>query len=81
MPSQESERFVAALAAEIHRVRKRKKLSQEKLANQSGVDRATISRFERLERVPGILALYDLAQALETPLHKLVEVASGKSRG
>lgn len=78
MPSQEAELFLKAFAEEVQKERKRRKLSQDQLATASGIDRGTISRFERLERLPSILALFDLAQALEIPLSKLVASAQAK---
>ena len=81
MPSQDAENFFQALAAEIQAARKHIGLSQDHLATKSGVDRGSISRFERLERVPSILALYDMAEAVGVPLHRLVETAYKRHKG
>ncbi|MEI6177141.1 MAG: helix-turn-helix transcriptional regulator [Verrucomicrobiota bacterium] len=75
MSSTPAEAFLQALVDTMKKERARLEISQDRLATKSGVDRGTISRFERLERIPSILALYDLAEALGTPLHKFVEIA------
>lgn len=75
MPSEEADAFLRALVVEFRDIRAAAGVSQEQLAHQSGVDRAIISRLERLERVPSIMALFDLAQALKVPLHRIVEKA------
>ncbi|WP_367871718.1 helix-turn-helix transcriptional regulator [Luteolibacter sp. Populi] len=76
MPSKGAEAFLKALVDEFRKERGKRNLSQEHLASKSGVDRGTISRLERLERIPSILALYDLAAALDLPLHRLIERAT-----
>ena len=44
--------------------RKRAGLSQERLAELSGVNLAVISRAENLKRIPGLASLLDMASAL-----------------
>jgi transcriptional regulator with XRE-family HTH domain len=78
MPSQNAEAFLKVLVDTMRQERVRLELSQDHLATKSGVDRGTISRLERLERIPSVLALYDLAEALGTPLHAFVEKATQK---
>lgn len=75
MPSKDADQFLEKLAKVMREERLAKGLSQEAWAVASGVDRATISRWERLERVPSIMALYDLAAALDAPLHVLCQKA------
>ena len=75
MPSKDADQFLEKLVAVMREERQAKGLSQESWAAASGVDRATISRWERLERVPSIMALYDLAEALGSPLHLFCEKA------
>lgn len=79
MPSDNAEAFLKALAQLMSAKRAELGISQDQLARISGIDRATISRLERVERVPSIMALYDLAAALEIPLFRLVEAASEKA--
>ena len=87
MPSHNAEAFLKALVDVMREERIRLDISQDYLATKSGVDRGTISRLERLERIPSILALYDLAEALGTPLQVFVEKAdkqvssTGRSKG
>ncbi len=75
MPSKDADAFLEALVKVMLEARQRQKISQESWATASGIDRASISRLERLERIPSILALYDLAKALGSPLHVFVEKA------
>ena len=75
MPSQNAEAFLQTLISLMKEERVRLGLSQDKLAVKSGVDRASISRLERLERIPSILALYDLAEGLGTPLQDFIAKA------
>jgi transcriptional regulator with XRE-family HTH domain len=75
MPSRDAETFLQALAASMREERQKLGLSQDRWAAASGVDRGTISRFERLDRIPSVLALYDLAAALGKPLGHFVEKA------
>ncbi|MBX3743646.1 MAG: helix-turn-helix transcriptional regulator [Akkermansiaceae bacterium] len=75
MPSEEADAFLKALVEELKEIRAAAGVSQEQLATQSGVDRAIISRLERLERIPSIMALYDLARALKVPFHLIAEKA------
>jgi transcriptional regulator with XRE-family HTH domain len=44
--------------------RKRAGLSQERLAELSGVNLAVISRAENLKRIPGLASILDMASAL-----------------
>lgn len=75
MPSTNAEAFLQALVALMKEERSNQKLSQDRWAIISGVDRGTISRLERLERIPSILALFDLAEALGKPLAYFVTEA------
>lgn len=75
MSSKSAEAFLQALVVTMKKERVRLEISQDTLATKSGVDRGTISRFEQRKRIPSILVLYDLAEALGTPLHLFVEQA------
>ena len=75
MPSQKADAFRKTLAQLMKEERGRLGLSQEQLASRSGVDRATISRLESDDRVPSIMALYDLAEGLGTPLQVFIDRA------
>lgn len=79
MPSQNAEVFLQTLIKLIKEERVRLKISQDQLAQRSGVDRGSISRLERLERIPSILALYDLAEGLGTPLQDFIAKAHRKA--
>lgn len=75
MPSKEAESFLEELIKVMLKERQDKGLSHEAWSAASGVDRAAISRWESQKRVPSIMALYDLAAALGSPLHVFCEKA------
>jgi transcriptional regulator with XRE-family HTH domain len=64
----------------IRRLRKQHRLSQEDLAEKSGLSRNYISDIERGVRNPGLLALVALARALRVSLRELVEEIEPRSR-
>jgi len=64
MPSQNSEAIVHAVLQRIFEARKNAEISQERLAEISGVDLGVISRAEHLLRIPGMSSILDLAIAL-----------------
>jgi transcriptional regulator with XRE-family HTH domain len=64
----------------IRRLRKQRGLSQEDLAEASGMSRNYVSDMERGVRNPGLLALVALAKALRVSLRELVEEIEPRSR-
>lgn len=52
------------MAAQVRRLRERIGKSQDELATELGVSRATINRIERGRHVPDAALLYSLADAL-----------------
>lgn len=79
MPSEEADLFRKKLVSVMRDERQRIKMSHEAWAIASGVNRAAISRWESEARVPSIMALYDLATALGSPLHVFCEEAQKRS--
>jgi len=65
MPSPESEAYVLRLCDLLREARLKTGLSQEKLADLSGVDHGVISRLESHKRIPTMAALRDVALALQ----------------
>lgn len=65
MPSPTSEAIVNAVLQRICEARKDAEISQELLAELSGVDLGVISRAENLVRIPGLASILDLARALD----------------
>ena len=61
------------LALNIKNQRKKLNISQEKLAELSGVDRTYISLLERSKRNPSILNLQKVCQGLNTSLSNLLK--------
>ena len=64
MPSPESEAYVLRLCDRLKEARVAAEISQERLADLSGVDHGVISRLESHKRIPSLAALRDVAIAL-----------------
>ena len=56
------------------RIRKEKGLTQEQLADRSGLSQQYISGLERGQRNPTILTIYEIAVALDVPHIALLSV-------
>ncbi len=56
----------------IRDVRKAKKLSQEKLAFESGLDRTFISLLECGRKQPSLVTIFQLAKALQIPPSQII---------
>lgn len=74
MASPESEQFVAVLLKKLRDIRLAKGISQESLAEISGVDLAAISRAERQLRIPSMALIRDLTIGLGQDFPKLCRV-------
>lgn len=61
------------LAANMKRLRKEKGWSQERLADEAGLDRTYISGMERLVRNPTITVIQKIVAALETTFGELLD--------
>ena len=62
-----------AVAENIKRIRKSKKLSMERLAAESGVSRSMLGQIERGEANPSVAILGKLAATLKVPAEVLLE--------
>lgn len=56
----------------IRDFRKAKKLSQEKLAFESGLDRTFISLLECGRKQPSLVTIFQLAKALQSPPSQII---------
>ena len=56
----------------LKRVRKAKKITQEKLAAMTGINRARLSMYEKGHQSPSVKTAYKIAQALECTIDELV---------
>lgn len=63
-----------ALASAVRELRGRKRLSQEAVAADAGLNRKTIGTLERAQSLPSFLAVVAIADAMEVPLSELVVV-------
>lgn len=59
------------IAANIRELRKKKQITQERLALEANLNRAYIGYIERGERKPSVETLERIARVLQVPLHQL----------
>lgn len=71
--------FLKTVGDRIRAVRKTKKISQEKLAELSGLHPTYISDIERGKVNASIYSFYLVTKALNIPLSDLVNIPSGKT--
>jgi transcriptional regulator with XRE-family HTH domain len=79
----DSDEVVAAVLRMLAEARREREITLEQLAELSGVDHGIISRAERLQRIPGMAYIRDLAVSLDLNFADLVrraEEAVGKAR-
>lgn len=69
----EEQHLLCRLGENIRRIRKQKKLSQEALAFQAGLDRTYVGSVERGERNVAVLNLVRIARVLHTSLSDLMD--------
>ena len=62
-----------ALGRRIRALREERGLTQEKLAEQAGLQRPVVGFFERGERDFGVSHLFDIAEGLGVPVASLFE--------
>ena len=62
----------------VREIRKTKKLSQEKVAFESGLDRTFISLLECGRKQPSLVTIFQLAKALQTPPSQIIESVEEK---
>jgi transcriptional regulator with XRE-family HTH domain len=70
----------ALIAWNLRRIRVKRKLSQEKLAFDSGVDRSYAGGLERADHNPTVDVLDRLAKTLDVPLAELFKQPAKGSR-
>lgn len=63
--------LLASFGDVIRSIRKKKKLSQEELADQAGLHRTYIGMIERGEKNITLENIYKLSKALQTPMSEL----------
>ncbi len=64
----------ALVGRNFERVRRKKGLTQEQVAERSGFSQQYVSGLERGRRNPTIVSVYELAQALEVDYLELLKV-------
>lgn len=66
--------FLKKLAAHIAKVRSSLGYSQDRLTDEAGLSRGTLSKIERAQTSPQVVTLAKLAKTLDIPLRKLTDV-------
>ena len=61
----------------ILRSRRKARMTQQDLAEKVGVNRATVSLWERNERLPTLMALHNLSRVFEWPDDIIVSAVRG----
>lgn len=74
----ENKAILKAIGDKIRLLRKAQGMSQESLAELSGLHVSFISYVETAKTNPSVVNLYAIAQALNVPLSELVRLPSGK---
>ncbi len=69
------------LAANVTRLRNAKKLTQETLALEGGVDRSYLSSIENGKSNPSVLLIHKLAQRLDSTVIKLLSESEQAGEG
>ena len=64
---------LAVVAANLRSLRRQRGLSQEALAQASGIHSSEVSRIERAVREPRLLTVVRIARALDVPVGGLLE--------
>lgn len=67
-----------ALADILRRERRKKKLSQEKIAILAGIDRSYYSKIERGENKPTLNILFKISAVLEVKLSEIISEIEAK---
>lgn len=70
---QEKQRILKQLGARIRKLRGEKGLSQEKFADEAGIERSYMGAIERGERNPTYYKVYKIAKALRISLSHLLD--------
>ena len=76
----DSDKVIAAVLQMLADARREKGITLEELTELSGVDHGIISRAERLQRIPSMAYIRDLAVCLDLDFSKLVKKAENKVR-
>lgn len=76
----DSEKVVGAVLQMLADTRRDKGITLEQLTELSGIDHGIISRAERLQRIPSMSYIRDLAVSLDLDFSDLVKKAENKVR-
>jgi len=75
MRDKESERFAVKIVSELMEARKTHGISHDKLAEMTGLSRATISFVENHKRNPTLVTCLKIAKALNVDLANIIKKA------
>lgn len=71
---------IKAFGIHLRRMREERKHSQQALADLADLAKSSIQRFENAEMNPTLDALLSIANALEMPLHELMNFSIPKEK-
>ena len=72
-PSVDGEEVAAALGHSLRRLRKARGLTLQQLASRCGLSQPFLSQLENGKAMPSLMALHNVAQALGTTAHSLLQ--------
>lgn len=70
--TKEEKRIVAEFAASMKKYRKRRGISQEKLAEYANLHRTYIGALERAQKIPSLITIVKISKALEVNIFDLI---------
>lgn len=70
--TREEKRIVSEFAASMKKYRKRKGISQEKLAEYANLHRTYIGALERAQKIPSLITIVKISKALEVSIFDLI---------
>ncbi len=76
----EFEALRRTLGANVRRLRIVRKLSQEELAFEAGIDRTYVSQIKRAVINPSLFVLYKVSKALDADVHQLLATVRAHER-
>ena len=78
MNNDNTDKVISSFLDLIKKMREKKELTREELANKAGVHKTTIGLLERHKRIPTIQVAMQIANALETTLSAMMKKAEKK---
>lgn len=71
MNSKQMDAFLKKLSTRLSEVRRKKGMTQEKLAEEAGIDRVALANIETGRRHPTVMTVYKIAYALDMRVEEI----------